>query len=704
MTNKLAGENSPYLLQHANNPVEWYPWGNEALENSRAQDKPIFLSIGYAACHWCHVMAHESFEDPAIADIMNKHFINIKVDREERPDLDSIYMSAVVAMTGSGGWPMSVFLTPDGQPFYGGTYFPPARRYNMPSFQEVLLAIARLWKEDRQQLLQSGEEITNHLRQSQSVSDNEEPPLPDPLSQASLRLAQSYDWKGGGWGQAPKFPQPMAIDFLLRRSIQKDTMALDMAIHALRAMAKGGMFDVIGGGFARYSTDNNWLIPHFEKMLYDNAQLARVYLQAYIITRDESLRRVCEATLDFIIREMMPHIDSAATESGEMFSSLDADSEGEEGKFYLWSLQDLRVVLKSLQDEEKLPDISWDEFFIQAYGVKDTGNFEGLNVLQRAVDDQQLAQQFGLAVDEIPNYLSYLHSLLLSERNKRVRPATDDKILVSWNALALRAFAEAARYLSRMDYLNIARANADFLLTELYQNRCLLRSWRNGEARHSAYLEDYAGLILGLLALYQSDPDAWWFNSALQLAQEMIDNYADPDGGFFDTRLGQEGLLIRPKDLQDNATPSGNALAAMALLQLSEYTGNQQWRSIAETMLRRIQNMAVRYPLAFSEWLVALDFASNPVQQVAIIGEYEHPLTRSFRSQLWSTYRTNTLVAFSDFPPDSVAPSLVQNRVLLDGQPTVYVCNNFVCKLPVNTVEGLIQQIDNAYRNRGETE
>jgi uncharacterized protein YyaL (SSP411 family) len=697
MPNHLLQENSPYLLQHANNPVEWYPWCEEALQRATLEDKPIFLSIGYSACHWCHVMADESFEDQAIATIMNENFINIKVDREERPDLDSIYMSAVVAMTGSGGWPMSIFLTPQGQPFYGGTYFPPVRRYNMPSFKEILLTVSRLWKDDREQLLRSGAEITNHLIKNQSAQLKEEGLTPDILNQASFRLAQSYDWKHGGWGQAPKFPQPMAIEFLLRQAVRGDQMAQDIAVHALGEMAKGGMYDVVGGGFARYSTDEDWLVPHFEKMLYDNAQLAGVYLHAYLVTGDELFHRVCEETLDFIVREMMTPWQEGKPVNGGIYSSLDADSEGDEGKFYLWSLEEVQDVLRAAQIADTDQRFDWVEFFFQAYGVKEKGNFEGHTVLQRVLDDQAMAQHYGIPADEIPGVFKKMHLALLTQRSKRIRPNLDDKVLVTWNALALKAFSEAARYLKRDDYLAVARMNADFILAELYSNQRLLRSWRKGEARYNGYLEDHAAMILGLLSLYQSDPDIWWYRSAVQLARDIQERFTDPEGGFFDTGDDQEDLLFRPKDLQDNATPSGNALAAMAFLQLSRYTGDGEWHSLAEKMLERIQNLAVSHPLAFSEWLSVIDFAVGPVKEIALLGDEDDPGMQAFLGILRSQYRPNVVVASSPFPPEPNGPPLLNERLLANKKPTAYVCTGFVCQRPVITANEFSEQLDSIF-------
>jgi len=678
MTNELAKENSPYLLQHAENPVEWYPWGPAALEKARLEDKPIFLSIGYAACHWCHVMAHESFEDPRTAALMNEHFVNIKVDREERPDLDSIYMSAVVALTGQGGWPMSVFMTPQGEPFFGGTYFPPQRRYNMPAFTEVLESVARIWRGDRQQLLQSSQQITAHLQNANQIHAEFAPLEAQTLDKAAFALAQAYDWKFGGWGSAPKFPQPMTIEFLLRRASRGDRLAMDLATHELDAMARGGMYDVVGGGFARYSTDNNWLVPHFEKMLYDNAQLARVYLHAYLVTGAPFYRRICEETLDFMLRELRHPM-------GGFFSSLDADSEGEEGKYYTWTPAEIRSALPEQQEAD---------FIIAVYAVTETGNFEGVTILQRAAQDDLPAEQFDLPAEQVPTRLQTLHKRLLQFRQKRIPPATDDKVLTAWNALALRAFSEAARYLDRPDYLAVAIRNAHFLLAQLQAEDRLLRSWREGQARHNAYLEDYAALILALLALYQSDPDVRWYRAAEHLAEEMVIQFSDPGGGFFDTRVDHDRLLTRPKDLQDNATPCGNSLAALALLQIVAFNGRGDWRTQVEEFLGSLQPAASRYPTAFANWLCAMDFAMASIQEVALIGAPDDPHTQALKNVIWSAFRPDLIVAQSALPLPHGAPALLMDRFMRDHLPTAYVCRNFTCKLPVNQPEELQAQLE----------
>jgi uncharacterized protein YyaL (SSP411 family) len=681
ISNRLANSNSPYLLQHKDNPVDWYPWGEEALAKARQEDKPIFLSIGYAACHWCHVMAHESFEDPSIAAIMNEYFVNIKVDREERPDLDSIYMNAVVAMTGHGGWPMSVFLTPEGMPFFAGTYFPPTPRYNMPAFTDVLNGVANAWKEKRTEINKTGDQLTKHLRSINVPLSSPGTINPESLDQAALALAQSYDWKNGGWGQAPKFPQPMALEFLLRRAARGDRFALDIATHALRRMARGGMYDLIGGGFARYSTDNDWLIPHFEKMLYDNAQLARVYLHAYLITGDVYYRRVCEQTLDFIIREMTDPI-------GGFYSSIDADSEGGEGKFYLWSYDDIREVF---------PHSDEFEIINYAYGVTTQGNFEGKNILYRAQTEQAIAERFHILESEVVTYLGRLNRRLLEIRDRRIRPAMDDKVILAWNGMALVVFSEAARYLRRGDYGFVAMRNAGFLTSKLASGGQLLRSWRDGKSSQTAFLEDYAALILGLLSLYQTDPDPQWFTTSIHLAEQMLAHFRDPAGGFFDTRDDHEDLLLRPRDLQDNAVPSGNASATLALLQLAAYQGNYAWRDMSERMLGSMQELIVSHPTAFSQWLCALDFSFQSNSEVAILGDLQNPLAEQLVATLWSNFRPDTIVAISEDPPASGSPELLSGRHTVNNLPTAFVCRSFVCLEPTTSVEEFSTQLDSIH-------
>jgi uncharacterized protein YyaL (SSP411 family) len=679
MPNHLLNENSPYLLQHVNNPVDWFPWGEEALNKAKEENKPIFLSIGYAACHWCHVMSAESFENPETAAFMNAHFVNIKVDREERPDLDTIYMQVTVAMTGSGGWPMSVFLAPDLKPFYAGTYFPPARRYNMPSFMEILSGLANAWKNDRDEIENVGKRVLDHIQNFHAHTKNEL--LTQEHYQAIAdALIESYDWGYGGWGAAPKFPQPMVIEFLLahdkdqtgfQKTVRSGTQA---AVHALHAKSRGGMYDVVGGGFSRYSTDNFWRVPHFEKMLYDNALLLRAYLHVWQINQDPAFKRIVEETLEFITREM-------THPQGGFYSSLDADSEHEEGKFYVWTLEEIR---------EQLPENS--ELFESAYGITAGGNWEGKTVLQRAMDDAALAAKFNLEVDSIPAKLRESHLKLLSARAKRIRPGTDDKILTAWNGLMLAAVAEAARtgFDNHKTHILATRCT-DFLLNEMRPNGKLRRSWRDGKTTNEVFLEDYAALILGLLELYQTDFNVKWFKSARALTDEMIEMFSDPQGGFFDTPNEGEPLLIRPKDLQDNATPSGNALACEALLKMAEFTGNGKYRDLAEESLKMVSGLVLKYPLGLARWASAGESALGHIQQIAIIGDAGEENFEALIQTARAGYNPRTILCASSYPPPEGSPEILRKRTMIENKATAYVCEGFVCKHPTNDVNVFIQ-------------
>lgn len=677
MPNQLINETSPYLLQHAENPVDWLPWSDAALKIAKAQNKPIFLSIGYAACHWCHVMAHESFEDPKIAEIINSYFVPIKVDREERPDLDQIYMAAIVAMTRHGGWPMSVFLTPDGQPFYGGTYFPPSPRHGLPSFREVLVSVAEAWKSNRAEIKTSAETLTAHIQQNQSWKTSagslvEHEKLQEPVD----ILISSVDSQNGGWGSSPKFPAPMALDFLLLQHLHSNPddseNTLSVVSHTLIQMQKGGIYDVIGGGFHRYATDHAWLIPHFEKMLYDNAQLATTYLHAYLITGEESFRRTCEESLDFLIREMR-HPE------GGFFSSLDADSEGEEGKFYVWSPEDIHAALSDHPELEKL--------ILSTYAVTESGNFEGKNILRRNMQLEELAKQRQIPLTNLLSQFDTAHNLLRKHRSHRVRPGTDDKVLGSWNALTLRAFSEAARYLHRTDYLEIAEKNAEFLLNSMHINNRLKRSWRDGQAKQDAFLEDYAGLILALISLYQTSPKIKWYQTALSLTEEMLEAYQAPDGSFYDTRFDQKDTIFRPRELQDNVTPSGNALAAQALALMSLYTGRQDWQQISDNLLASAQEISLQYPASFAYWLQTLDFATHPNNQVALLLPENSSPPPWFKEILWAEYRPDMLFTQSQFPPEKPSPSLLQFRPLEKDAATIYLCRGTTCLPAITTKE-----------------
>ncbi len=681
MANQLRDSNSPYLLQHADNPVDWHPWGARALALAEQENKPIFLSIGYAACHWCHVMAHESFEDPETAAYLNQHFINIKVDREEKPEIDAIYMKAVVAMTGQGGWPMSVFLTPAGKPFYGGTYFPPQPRLQLPSFRQVLATVVRLWQEEPEQLHESGDQITAHL--------NKHPTPTSPATQKEItisgleaavhRLSEQYDWDLGGWGAAPKFPQAMVIDFLLSQAAEGNQQALALAEHALESMAAGGMYDLLGGGFSRYSVDPYWLVPHFEKMLYDNALLSRAYLHAYLLSGNPRFKQVVEETLDFVARELLD-------EQGGFYASLDADSEGEEGKYYLWTAAEI---------EEILTDPAAREIFCDFYGVTEAGNFEGKTILRRHQTLPEAAQKFDLPVEQLQQVLIESREALLEARSERIRPATDDKVLASWNGLMLASFAEAGRYLNRNDYTQIAVRNAAFLLKALTQpDQRLLRAWRAGKANHLAYLEDYAALILGLIALYQTDPDRRWFSAARNLADQMIELFYDPEEGFYDTGTDHPELILRPREIQDQATPAGSSLAVTALLKLSAYTMDFDSQILAEDILDSHQDWFQQAPLGFGQWLQAANLAVRGLTEAALIGEFTDPAAREFLTILRSGYRPRLVVAVGSPPLSPQDPEILQDRPQRGGKVTAYLCRDFVCLEPVTKPEALQQQLE----------
>jgi uncharacterized protein len=670
VANHLKNETSPYLLQHAENPVDWRPWGEEALRAAQEADKPIFLSVGYAACHWCHVMAHESFEDPKIAAIMNENFINIKVDREERPDIDAIYMDAVVAMNGQGGWPLSVFLTPQAEPFFGGTYFPPAPRYDMPSFPEVLLHMAHLWQENREQIEQTGARLKEHVASHFSFHATAETLNPESLERASGILFKSYDWTNGGWGGAPKFPQAGVIEFLLRKHHRDgDNLALEMAVHALDRMAQGGIFDQLAGGFHRYSVDAQWRVPHFEKMLYDNALLVQVYLHAWLICRKPLFRTVVEMTLDFLHQEMR-HAE------GGFYASLDADSEGEEGKYYLWGEADIDAVLT---DEEKT-------LVSAAYGISEEGNFEGKNVLRRAQTLDEISNRFGMTDEDVSRILDAAREKLLGIRTERIPPAADDKVVTAWNGLLLTSYAEAARALSRPDYLETARSLAEFLVGNMLKEGRLLRTWRGGLARHGAYLEDHAAFAEGMLALYQADFDPRWYRAAVAQAEEILANFSDPAGGFFDTRQDHEILIARPKSLQDSPIPSGNTMAVSLLLKLASFSGQNRYRAAAETALQAMQDLAQRYPTSLSGWLSNLDYAIGPQMQVAVVGTTSSERFRKLTGVVDLRFLPKLVIA-GGAAGEKGAPRLLEGHSMLDDLPAAYLCRQFTCKRPTSSPE-----------------
>ncbi|HEU5228262.1 MAG TPA: thioredoxin domain-containing protein [Ktedonobacteraceae bacterium] len=698
-TNRLIDETSPYLLQHAHNPVDWYPWGQEAFEKARQEDKPVLLSIGYSACHWCHVMERESFENEGIAQIMNEHFVPIKVDREERPDIDSIYMQAVQAITQQGGWPMTMFLMPDGRPFYGGTYFPPQdRQYGqqtMPGFPRVLLSIVHAYKQQRQEVEEQATQIAEYLQQSskaplraRGVGQQGAITL-DLLSTASQGIMDDFDARHGGFGGAPKFPNAMALEFLLRVHLHRlkgeihfgrkkgAPTELKIVESSLQHMANGGIYDQLGGGFHRYSVDAQWLVPHFEKMLYDNALLSRLYMHGYLVTGNPSYSRIVEETLNYVVREM------TAPEGG-FYSTQDADSEGKEGKFFLWSAEEI---------EQALPTADAANFMLY-YGVTRQGNFEGENILYVPQDAQKVADEAQISLEELQASLAHSREILFKRREQRVKPERDEKILTAWNGLMLRSFAEAARYLSRPDYLQIALNNADFLLGKLRKDGRLLRTYKDGRARLNGYLEDYVFLADGLLALYEASFDPRWFAEARALMDRAVQLFADEqNGGFFDTGSDHEELVSRPKDIMDNAIPSGNSVAVDVLLRLAALSGEQAYRQRADDYLRSIGDIMVEHPLAFGHVISALDFALSAGQEIAIIGEPRATDTRALLEVVNTRYLPESVLAGCS-PDDTQASqtvALLADRALKDGQATAYVCQHFACQAPVNTPEELAQ-------------
>lgn len=676
MLNHLKNETSPYLLQHVDNPVDWYPWGEEALQKAKTEDKPILLSIGYAACHWCHVMAHESFEDEATAVYMNEHFVNIKVDREERPDLDSIYMQSVVALTGHGGWPMTVFLTPDGRPFYGGTYFPPVPRHGMTSFRQLMEGIVNAWHTNRENVDKQAGEISAHISRTIALTQQEDVLDKTMFSRVASALFNNFDKQRGGFGGAPKFPPSMTLEFLLRHYLQtNDGMALRMAEVTLQQMAYGGIYDQIGGGFARYATDVNWLVPHFEKMLYDNALLARVYLHAWQITGNPLYKRITEETLDFVLRELRH-------EAGGFYSSYDADSEGEEGKFYVWEPDEIRDVLGDEAD-----------IFMAYFDVREGGNWEGVSILNILQEPAQIARDLGLDLSDLEAKIQELKSQLYAVRAQRIWPGLDDKVLTAWNGLMLAAFAEAGRVLARPDYTAVASQNAEFL----YQNMRkadgrLLRTWKAGSAaKYDAYLEDYAYLADGLLALYQNTFDERWFSWAQELTEMILTYFRDKEhGGFFDTAVDHESLIHRPKDVQDNATPSGNALTALVLLRLSLYTGDGRYWDVAEQTVSALYGPMLQYPSGFAQWLIAAQFITSEPQEVAIVGQANDADVQALLAEVFAHYRPDLVTAVGEV--GAVVP-LLANRDKIEGKATAFVCRRFVCQQPVYEPAALAAQL-----------
>jgi uncharacterized protein len=698
-TNRLIHETSPYLLQHAHNPVDWYPWGDEAFARAKAEDKPILLSIGYSACHWCHVMAHESFENEDTAAIMNRAFVSIKVDREERPDVDALYMEATMRMTGGGGWPMTVFLTPDGAPFLAGTYFPPVARHGLPGFPTLLTNIATWYASSRDEVEQQAQAM-REIYQSERARTLPIPPGlledgaaaldPATLAQAANADLEDFDAQEGGLQRAPKFPHALGLDFLLRMEQRRRATALAARAGAeglrddllplvtltLDKMAAGGIYDQVGGGFHRYSTDAIWLVPHFEKMLYDNALLAPVYLRAWQLTGELRYRRICEETLDYVLREM-------TDPSGAFYSTQDADSEGEEGKFYVWTPAELRAILGDA--DAAVAQTIW--------GVSERGNFEGQNILHVARSVEDAATALGIAPAEAQAALARARKRLYAARAQRVWPGRDDKAITAWNAWALRAFAEAADALGRDDYRAAAQKNADFLLATMLLDGRLLRTWRQGQAKLDAYLEDYAALANALLSVYALTGEPTYFTAARGLGDDLLRRFWDDETqGFFDTAADHEQLIGRPRELSDNATPCGASQACEALLRLTALTGESRHADHAERTLLPLIPLMLRSPAGFGRYLVALDDLVGPFYEVALVGAADDERLTALRAEVASLYQPRMALAWGEPPSPSEKPPeipLLAERGLVDGAPAAYVCQRFVCQRPVTTPEKL---------------
>jgi uncharacterized protein len=666
--NRLAGETSPYLLQHAHNPVDWYPWGPEAFEKARREDKPVFLSIGYSACHWCHVMERESFEDEATADILNREFVSIKVDREERPDVDSIYMSAVQMMTGHGGWPMSMFLTPDGEPFYGGTYFPPHDRHGLPSFRKVLTHLAHMYRDEREQLAGVATEMRNALARSAEVTGASQRLGHAELDAAALRIASAFDPVNGGFGAAPKFPPSMTLDFLMQACERDgDDQLREVILVTLSKMARGGMYDQVGGGFHRYAVDARWLVPHFEKMLYDNALLARLYVRAWQWTKDELFRRIAEEILAFVAREM-------TAPDGGFYSTLDADSEGEEGKFYVWSRAEVMEVLR--------PDDG--RVFCALYDITDRGNWEGHNIPNVPREPDTVASDLGIAPDILEEIAARGRRMLYEVRAARVWPGRDEKILAGWNGWMLAAFAEAAMAFGSEEHLAIVRRNADFLVTRMFRDGRLYRNYKDGRLSINGLLEDDAGVAWGLLAAFEATGEGKWLEASRGLADDMLERFLDgKNGGFYDTPTDHEPLITRPRDLFDNATPGGNSVAAHVLLRLAVLFGEERYAVEARRVVESIAPLAVRHPNGFGLLLAAAEFAAAEAREIVVTGAPDDPVRHQLIRVVGEAY----------LPHKVVVQGVVEGLPLLEGRdPAVtraYVCRGYVCDAPTAEPDAL---------------
>lgn len=674
-TNRLIHETSPYLMQHAHNPVDWYPWSDEAFSKAKAENKPVLLSIGYSACHWCHVMERESFENEDIAKLMNELFINIKVDREERPDVDEIYMNAVQMLTGRGGWPMTMFLTPDREPFYGGTYFPPEDRHGMPGFPRILMGVAQAYRQKPEDVRRSVEQILAALQRMSRSQDSQQPLAPDMIKQAAEQIASAYDADHGGLGRAPKFPNPGVYELFLRHSYHsKDQSYLEMVTHTLTKMAEGGIYDHLGGGFHRYSVDEKWLVPHFEKMLYDNAQLVRILAQLYRATGDALFKQVMEETLAYLLREMLHG-------EGGFYSTQDADSEGEEGKFFVWEPDEINQLLGAEQGE----------IFTRMYDVSDQGNFDGKNILHPILTVDHAAKLFKKNPGEIAALVGDAKQKLFSARESRVKPFRDEKIITAWNGLMLSGLAEASKIAPKPEYRAAADRTISLIFSKLFRNGLLLHTYKDGVAKQPAFLDDYAFLGVGLLDLYEATFDRAALERALQLAEILIREFWDEtDGGFFYTGHSHEPLISRAKPIFDASIPSGNAKAVELLLRLHHLTGNEEALSKAETVLRSYSQAMQSQPFGFAHMLCSLDFYLQQPKEVVIVGTLADPKTSAMLDAAHSTYSPNLTLQLvgPEQSLEKVSP-LLAGKTQMNGACTAYVCHNRTCSPPVTAPEEL---------------
>jgi len=675
MPNRLSLETSPYLLQHKDNPVDWFPWGDEALTSAKVLNKPILLSIGYSACHWCHVMEREILRNPGIAVLMNENFINIKVDREERPDLDSIYMSAVQSITGRGGWPLTVFLTPEGKPFHGGTYFPPVDRQGMPGFPNVLEAVSNAYKNQREQIESASDRLIAHIKVFSKLPDSETEISDNTVIQALTDIKSQVDLVNGGLIGAPKFPQPMTYEFLLKHFSRTNTNeSLDIVTKTLDKMAYGGIYDHLGGGFHRYSTDEVWLVPHFEKMLYDNALLVRLYLHAYQVTGKDLYKNVVEETLDYVKREM-------TSIEGAFFSAQDADSDGIEGQYFVWTVDEINAVLE--------PELA--KAVIKHYGVTKKGNFEGNSILN-LVSEEYNEPKYQV----IKDILNQAREPLMKHRSERVSPETDSKILTAWNGLMISAFAEASVILNSKEYGDIAKKAAEFILNNLMHGNRLLRTYKDGQSKLNGYLEDYAFFVEGLLSLHETTLNPIWLKQAINLSESMIDLFWDnKTKQFFDTSLDHEKLVVRPRDIADNAIPSGASVACKVLLKIAVYLDDDRIRDITRLSIKSATTLMTKAPIAAGEWLNCVEFYIDTPKEIVITGDFNDKNTTNLLSEIYRNFIPNKVILGINSETILDDLPLADSKDMLNEKPTAYICKNYTCGLPVNKPSDLSKQLTN---------